>query len=206
MTHLASRLVFAALAPALVALPSVARADEASASTVAPMAPVTPRAPVPDESGGYPRVGGHLGMALPVVTVGKETTVVGGDFVTLGITPGITIHLDEKWAIDFEFIAMNEVKNTPAATTFVVDPGVIRKFESFSAGLRVATQVGAPTNVGLVPIIVIPFKISDKISYFIEGDLPLFLRDTVVAGAPGAPPTTEMQPSATFLFQTGVGF
>lgn len=146
--------------------------------------------------GSYPRVGGHVGMALPVLTLAKTSTFVGSDFVTVGLTPGITVHLDEHWAIDFEFIALNEVKNTPSATTFVVDPGIIRKFDGFAAGLRVATQVGAPTNVGLVPIIVVPFKVSDQLSYFIEADAPLFLRDS----------GTSMDPSATLLLQTGVSF
>ena len=146
--------------------------------------------------GPYPRVGGHVGVAVPVLTLAKDSTVIGKDFATVGLTPGITVHLDDAWAIDFEFIAFNELKNTPAATTFVVDPGIVRKFSSFAAGLRVATQVGAPTNVGVVPIVVVPFKVSDHVSYFIEADVPLFLRD---AGK-------SMQPSATLLLQTGVSF
>lgn len=174
--------IFGLLAATTVAaLPSMARADEPA-----------PPAPTPS----YPRVGGHVGMAVPVLTLARDSTVIGRDFVTLGLTPGITVHLDEKWAIDFEFIAFNELKNTPAATTFVVDPGIVRKFEGFAAGLRVATQVGAPTNVGVVPIVVVPFKVSKHLSYFIEGDLPLFLRDDGRA----------MRPSATLLLQTGVSF
>ena len=144
----------------------------------------------------YPRVGGHVGTAVPVLTLAKDSTFIGADFVTIGLTPGLTVHLDDKWAIDFEFIALSELKNTPAATTFVVDPGVIRKFDGFAAGLRVATQVGAPTNVGLVPIVVVPFKVSEHLSYFLEADVPLFLRDS----------GTSMQPSATLLLQTGVSF
>lgn len=143
-----------------------------------------------------PRLGGHLGTALPIVTFGKQTTVIGRDFTTVGLTPGVTFHLDDQWAIDFEFIAFNELKNTPAATTFIVDPGVLRKFAGFTAGLRVATQVGAPSNVGLVPIVVVPVKLSEKLSAFVEADVPLFLRD--VGG--------ELTPSATLLFQTGVAF
>jgi hypothetical protein len=167
-------------AAATVAHP--ARAQEGPAATPAPT------------SG--PRLGGHLGMALPLATFGKETTLVGRDFTTMGLTPGVTFHLDDEWAIDFEFIAFNETKNTPAPTTFIVDPGVLRKFDGFVTGLRVATQVGAPTNIGLVPIVVVPFRITEKLSYFVEADVPLFLRDD----------GKEMRPSATLLFQTGVGF
>ena len=145
----------------------------------------------------YPAIGGHLGMALPIATLGvREDTFIGEDFVTVGLTPGITVHLDEKWAIDFEFIAFNEFKNTPAATTYIVDPGIIRKFDGFVAGLRVATQVGAPTNSGLVPIFVVPFKIGQRAVWFVELDLPLFVRDG----------GDKALFSATALFQSGIGF
>jgi hypothetical protein len=151
---------------------------------------------VPSTHRTFPAIGGHLGMALPLATVSTRTTGIGADFVTVGLTPGITVHLDEHWAIDFEFIAFNELKNTPAATTFIVDPGIIRKFDGFVAGLRVATQVGAPTNSGLVPIFVLPFKIGNRAVWFLELDVPLFIRDG----------GTKAVFSATALFQTGVGF
>lgn len=136
-----------------------------------------------------------------MVTLGKESTTIGSDFVQVGLTPGITVHLSDEWAFDFEFIAFNDFKTIDsrqqAATTFVVDPGLIRKFKPVSVGLRVATQVGAPTNIGLVPILVVPVtKVTERVSYFLELDLPLFLRDT------GA----QMSPSATVLVQTGFGF
>lgn len=142
-------------------------------------------------------VGGHVGIAVPLLTLAEDPTFIGADFVTVGVTPGITVHLDDKWAVDFEFIAMNEWKNGGSTTTFVVDPGIVRKFKGWSGGLRVATQVGAPTNIGLVPIVVVPFKVSEKVSYFLEADIPLFLRQ----GIDG-----KFRPSATLLFQTGVGF
>lgn len=145
----------------------------------------------------YPAPGAHLGMALPILTIGAaETTTIGSDFVNVGLTPGLTLHLDEKWALDFEFIAFNDLKSQGARTTFVVDPGILRKFDGFVAGLRVATQVGAPTNAGVVPIFVLPFKLSDRSVYFVELDIPLFVRDN------GKKP----EGSATVLFQTGFGF
>lgn len=98
--------------------------------------------------------------------------------------------------MDFEFIALNELKNTPAATTYVIDPGVVYAAGPVSAGLRVATQVGAPTNVGLVPILVVPFELNDTLTYFVEGDLPMFLRDG----------GSEMKPSVGFQFQSGIAF
>ena len=176
---------------------SAPAAGDASSSAAPPAAPPTAPAPPPTANDGYPRIGGHVGAAIPIVTLAKQSTAIGADFVTLGVTPGVTVHLDENWMIDFEFIAFNEVKNTPAATTFIVDPGLLRKLGPVVAGVRVATQVGAPTNIGVVPIVVVPVvKVTDKVSYFVEADVPLFLRDN----------GTSLQPSATLLLQTGFGF
>jgi hypothetical protein len=142
-------------------------------------------------------VGGHLGFALPILTIASpENTLIGKDFVNVGITPGITVHLDEHWSVDFEFIAFNSWNSGTTTTTFVVDPGVVYSFGSLAAGLRVATEVGAPRNIGLVPIIVKPFALGKGVSYFVELDLPMFLRDNGDA----------MKPSLTVLFQSGFGF
>lgn len=142
-------------------------------------------------------IGGHLGFALPIATVGgRKSTAIGSDFVTVGLTPGITVHLDEKWAVDFEFIAFNELKVGGQFTTLVVDPGIIRKFDGFVLGLRVAAQVAAPTNTGIVPIFVLPFKIGQRAVWFAEMDIPVFIRDG----------GDKALVSATFLFQSGFGF
>lgn len=144
------------------------------------------------------RPGGHVGVALPIATLGEDTTVIGSDFFNLGITPGVTVHLGDGWAVDLEFIAFNRFMDLPQPTTFVVDPGLVRKFEGFALGGRVATEVGAATNLGLVPIVVVPVtKLRPGVSYFVELDLPLFLR----ADAQG-----NLDPSLTILFQTGAAF
>jgi hypothetical protein len=143
-----------------------------------------------------PRLGGHLGIALPIATIAQKTTVIGGDFVNQGITPGITLKLDDRWAVDFEFIAFNAWRSGHTTTTLVVDPGVVYRFDALSVGTRVATEVGAPRNVAIVPIFVKPFKISDVLAYFVELDLPLFFRDD----------GSQMKPSLTVQFQTGFGF
>jgi hypothetical protein len=178
--------------------PTVAPASDpahASPSTVSGPSLTEPPRAVPQQ---YPAVGGHFGTAIPIVTVSGDTTVIGADFVTLGLTPGMTVHLDDKWAIDFEFIAFNQLKS-PAVhgnTTLVVDPGIIRKFDGFNLGLRVATQVGAPINSALVPIFVLPIKVSKRSVYFVEADLPTFVRDN----------GHKAELSTTFQIQTGFGF
>jgi hypothetical protein len=175
---------------------AAASAQESTPAPVRSSEPVQPPAAPAAPSAVFPRVGGHLGFAVPIVSVADPVTAIGADFVAIGLTPGITVKLSERWAVDFEFIALNELKNTPAATTYVVDPGVVYAAGPISAGLRVATQVGAPTNVGLVPIVVLPIKIGDSLTYYVEGDVPMFLRDG----------GSEMKPSVGFQFQSGIAF
>jgi hypothetical protein len=40
--------------------------------------------------------------------------------------------------------------------TWVVDPGVVYATSCISGGLRIASEVGAKTNIGLVPIVLLP--------------------------------------------------
>ncbi len=162
-----------------------------------PAAPSFETATPPAAIGPYPRIGGHLGFAVPIVSFSSPTTVIGSDFVAIGLTPGITAKLSEHWSVDFEFIAVNEVKNTPAAVTWVVDPGVVYAAGAVSAGMRVATKVGASSNIGLVPILVLPvLKISETVGYYIEGDVPAFLYDG----------GTKVKASVGFQFQSGFSF
>jgi hypothetical protein len=142
------------------------------------------------------QLGGHIGAALPVVTFGSQTTHIGADFVNVGVTPGITVKLDDHWRVDFEFIAFNKWKNGTTATTLVVDPGVVYAGKYLAGGLRVATEVGANRNIGVVPILVKPFALGKGISYFVELDLPLFFRDD----------GSQIKPSLTIQFQSGFAF
>ena len=178
-----------------------------------PPAPVEPPPPPPprlakDEEPParkeYPRVGGHLGVALPLVTFSDQSTrVIGDDFITLGIAPGVTVKIDDHWAVDFEFIALSDYKNredgAAAATTFVLDPGVVYNWGWIATGLRAAMQVGrnATTNIGIVPIINKGFSMG-KVAWFVELDLPLFFFFDVGDDA--------AKMTFTPLLQTGVGF
>jgi hypothetical protein len=139
----------------------------------------------------------HLGVVVPVVSLANTgPTVVGSDFATVGLAPGVTVDVDEHWAIDIELIAQNDFKNARSTTTLMVDPGVLRRFEGFSLGLRVATQVGGPPNVGLVPVALVPFRLFKQLSYFVGLGAPVFLRND----------GTKMRPSVGLQFQTGVRF
>ncbi|WP_216618684.1 hypothetical protein, partial [Corallococcus carmarthensis] len=157
------------------------------------------------EAPSWPRVGGHWGLVVPLVSFTDEgTTGIFADFLNVGIAPGVTVKLNEKWSIDFEFIGFTrwtfENDGTPASasTSIVVDPGVVYDFGPFSGGLRTAVEVGSgiPFNLGLVPIINKGFPINEGLKWFVELDLPFF-----VTGVPG-----NGGFSLTPLIQTGVAF
>ena len=83
-------------------------------------------------------------------------------------------------------------------TLLVVDPGVVYNFGPVAAGLRLAVQIGEGVafNFGLVPIVVVPFAINKRLSYFVELDLPVFVFAT---------PTRTIA-NLTILPQTGFAF
>ena len=82
-----------AVATAVLALPTVARAADE------PTPPAKAAAP---EFPGWPRVGGHFGIAIPIAAFDNDgTSAIGRDFVQVGVTPGITVKVTERWAVDF---------------------------------------------------------------------------------------------------------
>jgi hypothetical protein len=188
-----------ALCLALVLLPATAaRADD----TTAPA---------------WPRLGGHFGLALSIASFDNTGNfVIGRDYVQVGVTPGITVKLTPHWAIDFEFIGFSRWDRLPTGvndvshTIFVVDPGVVYNFGRVAAGLRLAVQIGqdVPLNFGMVPIVVVPFAITKRLSYFLELDLPVFVLATAGKAATAITPAVDSQVigSLTILLQTGFAF
>lgn len=211
----------------LVCVVARAGAQEPPPPDAAPPAPPPPSAESPPSSPpakaaapefpSTPRVGGHFGLALSIAAFDNDgTTVIGRDYVQIGVTPGITVKLTDKWAVDFEFIAFSRWDlNRPGVpdrshTIFVADPGVVYNFGPVAGGLRLAVQVGegVPLNFGIVPIVVVPFKITKRLSYFLELDLPVFVAATAGVPATALTPPVESRVigSLTILLQTGFAF
>lgn len=156
-----------------------------------------------------PWVGGHVNLALPLVEFrtghkefddgegpGRAVLAIGRDFGTLGLAPGITVHLNKRWAIDFEFVAYSDWKND--ITSVVFDPGVWYKFDKITLGLRTAVHIGQPPNWGLIPILIKGWPVG-LVNLFVELDLPMFITDRDSEGGP----TTF---GLTFQPQFGVSF
>jgi hypothetical protein len=98
------------------------------------------------------KVGGHIGFAVPVVTVNKDKTTTPSDQFTVLVPIGIGFSLGKGWAFDFETVVA-----TPAHphgnTGLVVDPGVVCDTGPVVLGLRLAFQINNDANVGLIPLI-----------------------------------------------------
>ncbi|MGZ3425362.1 MAG: hypothetical protein ACXVCV_01880 [Polyangia bacterium] len=77
-------------------------------------------------------------------------------------------------------------------------------------GIVLAVQIGeaVPLNFGIVPIVVVPFKINKKLSYFLELDLPVFVFGYAGVPATALTPAVDSRVigSLTILLQTGFAF
>lgn len=159
-----------------------------------------------EDASTWPRLGGHVGLAVPIVKIATGgTTAIGADFLQLGIASGVTIKLDEHWAVDLEGVGYTTWQfadggtSARASTSFVVDPGVIYGCGSFATGLRAGVQIGegVPFNLGLIPLVNFGLFPLGKLKWFAELDLPFF-----VLGEPGSSAAVSFSPQ----IQTGVSF
>jgi hypothetical protein len=135
-------------------------------------------------------IGGHVGIAVPFVTISKHTTTIGDQFTILDPI-GIGFRLSEHVAVDFETVVGTPVHPT-GKTSLVVDPGVIFPFGKLALGLRVAFQINADANFGLIPLVNYALVDLGHATWFVEAAFPTFYSDKEVA--------------LTALLHTGVGF
>ena len=135
-------------------------------------------------------VGGHVGIAIPFVTLADPVTSISDQFTIL--TPiGIGFKTSEHLIVDFETTVVSPVD--PAGVTgLVVDPGVIYDWGGVATGLRLAFQIGNRANVGLIPLVNVGLVDLGGAKWFVEGAFPLFYVPEDV--------------SLTLVVHTGVGF
>ena len=123
-----------------------------------------------------PTVGGHFNLAVPIVTYGRTTKTIGSQYTKVGLAPGITYKLNDRWGFDFEFVAYNNFRND-GASSLVVDPGVIYNFGPVVGGLRAAVDVAGNRNWGVIPIVVKTIPVG-LVSLLLELDVPVFVHPT----------------------------
>jgi hypothetical protein len=177
--------VLAIATAALISAVTGAREARAESPNTTPSSGGAVEAPPPPKA-----VGGHVGIAVPLVTVAKKTTSVGDQFTILNPI-GIGFKVSKRLAVDFETVVGTPISPT-GTTSLVVDPGVILGFDRLALGLRTAFQVNAQANFGLIPLVNYGLVDLDGAMWFVEGAFPIFYSDHEVA--------------LTVVLHTGVGF
>jgi hypothetical protein len=162
----------------------------ASAAATLPGDPAP--APAPAGADDTHKVGGHIGIATPLVTskliavngakTDKKTTTISDQFTML-VPIGIGFSLGKGFAFDFETVVATPV--SPRGTTgLVVDPGVVYDTGAVVLGLRVAFQTQSPSNVGLIPLIHKGVVDLGGATGFVEAAFPTFAdHDSLVFNA-----------------------
>jgi|SRR5947207_12728801 len=168
-----------------------------SMGLLAALAPTEARA---DGTSLHPGIGGHVGVAIPLVFLKSNTQTIGDQF-TLAYPIGIGFKITEKAAIDFETVVANPI--SPRGTTsFTVDPGIVYDTGSFVLGLRLGWDVNAATNFKVIPLIHKGVAdIGAGASWFVEAAFPAtlsFSKD--IAGV------NKTDGELDIVFHTGIGF
>jgi len=143
-----------------------------------------------------PRVGGHVGIAFPIVTRSNgQTTTISEDFI-VGFPVGIVIRNSSPVAFDFEFVPT--INNSPRQdVTLTVHPGVVYSFKkNYLVGVRAAFDIGADTY-GFTPIAQRSWKIKGNTKYFVEADFPVRFRQQ---------PDLRRTTSGAFTAHFGIAF
>jgi hypothetical protein len=149
----------------------------------------TPPAPATGRS-----VGGHIGVAVPLVMINEDDTNTVGDNFVIAVPIGIGFKLSEKLVLDFETIVQTPV-DPSGTTSLVVDPGLVYNLGPFAAGLRVAWAINQPANVGLIPLVNKGLAdLGGGVTWFVEAAFPMFIRSE--------PPDFTLD----VVFHTGFGF
>lgn len=148
---------------------------------------------LPDHALAQARVGGHIGIAAPLVTVtSDDSTNIVDDFVIVNPI-GVTVTLTDRMAVDFETQVVSPI-DPEGNTGFVVAPGLIYNAGPAALGLRVAWQIGAPANVGLIPLINKGLVPLGDATWFVEAAFPTFIS------------TEEPDVAFNAVFHTGIAF
>jgi hypothetical protein len=135
--------------------------------------------------------GGHLGVAVPLVTVTDEDTTTVADAFTLAHPIGVGVKLSQRLAIDFEIVVQNPI-DPVGPTSLVVDPGIVYDLGPVAIGLRAAWQIGQTANFGLIPLVNKGLVSFDGVTWFVEAAFPTFY--------------SEHELTFNVVAHTGVGF
>jgi hypothetical protein len=135
-------------------------------------------------------IGGHVGIAVPLVTLADPVTSISDQFTILNPI-GIGFKTSQHVIVDFETVVASNVD--PAGVTgLVVDPGVIYDWGGVATGLRVAFQINNRVNIGAIPLVNVGLVDLGGAKWFVEAAFPIFYVPKDV--------------SLTVVAHTGIGF
>jgi hypothetical protein len=141
-------------------------------------------------------IGGHIGVAFPIVTTGTTTTTIADQF-SIAFPVGISVKGSGATFFDLELVPV--VQDAPRHVSLTIHPGMLWNIgHGFTAGARLAFDV-SNSVIGFTGVVIKSWPIQDHFlkSYFVEGDLP------VRFGRPTGGPSTN---AVGFAAHFGVGF
>jgi hypothetical protein len=173
----------------------------AGGASEAPSSP--PAVPPSPGDGPWPKLGGHIGLALPLAHLGgAHSTHMGAShnrdsFFTLSPVFGVTVKLTQKLVFDFENVVginLNRGTSRGSSMSYTVDPGVIYDLGPVAVGGRLGFTVTDPSaNMSVIPLVNKAFKLGDKVKFFgdnfavfVEADFPVLFEGGYVTLTPVA--------------------
>jgi hypothetical protein len=147
----------------------------AAAYLLASSLPAAPALAGEGDAGG--RIGGHIGVAVPIVTWiddgdGTEVSDVSEDTV-VAVPMGITIHRAAgPLAFDMELVPAVTEDDDVSVT---IHPGLVLPLERVALGLRAAFDTENDA-LGFTPLVAVPFSIGE-LNLFVELDAPVRFPD-----------------------------
>ena len=118
-------------------------------------------------------VGGHFGIAFPLVTRADGRTTNLGDNFTTAFPMGITIKRQgARMAFDLELVPA--IQDSPRQVNLTVHPGLIWNLHGrWAGGIRAAFDVNRP-SWGFTPLLAREFPVTGhNFKFFAEVDLPV---------------------------------
>jgi hypothetical protein len=150
--------------------------------------PPGPTEPPPTTRG---NAGGHLGIAVPLVTVTADDTTTVGDALVIAHPIGVGVKVADRLVVDFEVVVANPV-DPVGPTGLTVDPGVVYDLGPAAIGLRAAFNIGQQANIGAIPLINKGLVDLGGSTWFVEAAFPTFY--------------SEKELTFNVVLHTGIGF
>jgi hypothetical protein len=208
----------AAVAPAATKSTLTAAATKSTITSTKKESGVTaPAAPSGTTAGIGDALGGHVGVAVPLVTFQgytsstyaaaplDKTRTVDEQF-NLAFPIGVTVKTSRRVAVDFEVTVVTQIHPT-GSTQLTIDPGVIYDWGPVATGLRLAVPVGAsPSAIGLIPLINRGITKIGGAMWFVEAAFPLLYHGSGLGAQPNGAQGMNSLVEFNMVLHTGFGF